>query len=179
MIFLSCLLRSVYVPLNMCSLMHTFTNLSSFYPRPGSGSSSGSSSSSSSSHHHAHSSSSTGSQATPYSSSKGGHHQHGGPSSQQKSSYDSRSPQQLDIAKALLDLPGGSRSPARGGAYSASSSQKSSPSKSRSPATTKKKMSSSSPGEREGYYPCNRCGRYAKSVCVQIMSGSGMHMRIL
>ena len=85
---------------------------------------------------------------------------HGGSSfyPQQKLSYDSRSSQQLDIAKALLDLPGGSRSPARGGAYSASSSQKSSPSKSRSPATTKKK-SSLSPLDRDGYYPCNKCGR--------------------
>ena len=133
----------------------------SFYPRPSSGSSSSSghsssSSFSSSSHHHP-STTSTGSQISskPHAPS-------------QKSSIGSHSPQQLDIAKALLDLPQ-SRSPARGGgAYSSStSSQKSSPSKSRSPATTKKKMSSSSPGEREGYYPCNRCGRYGvRCFCV-------------
>lgn len=119
-------------------------NHHSFYPRPSSGSGGHSSSSS---HHHS-STSSTGSQISTFSSKQHSH--------SQKSSLDSRSAQQLDIAKALLDLPQ-SRSPARG--PFSSSSQKSSPGKSRSPAT-KKKMSSSSPGEREGYYPCNRCGRY-------------------
>ena len=41
-------------------------------------------------------------------------------------------------------------------------SPKPSPGKQRSP--PKKKMSSSSPGEREGYYPCNRCGRVFTKV---------------
>ncbi|KAL5464065.1 hypothetical protein EMCRGX_G033024 [Ephydatia muelleri] len=41
-------------------------------------------------------------------------------------------------------------------------SPKPSPGKPRSP--PKKKMSSSSPGEREGYYPCNRCGRVFTKV---------------
>lgn len=45
-------------------------------------------------------------------------------------------------------------------------SPKPSPGKQRSP--PKKKMSSSSPGEREGYYPCNRCGRYL--ACFKIVA---------
>ena len=52
-------------------------------------------------------------------------------------------------------------------------SPKPSPGKPRSP--PKKKMSSSSPGEREGYYPCNRCGRSAGNLVVAKM---GVHLRV-
>ena len=66
-----------------------------------------------------------------------------------------RSQQQLELARALLELPQ-PRSPAQSAGYH-TPSPKPSPGKSKSPG--KKKMSSSSPGEHEGYYPCNRCGR--------------------
>ena len=75
---------------------------------------------------------------------------------------ESRSQQQLELAKALLELPQ-PRSPARGMGYH-TPSPKPSP-KSRSPGGgVKKKLSSASPGEREGFYPCNRCGRVFTKV---------------
>ncbi len=72
---------------------------------------------------------------------------------------ESRSQQQLELAKALLELPQ-PRSPAKGISFH-TPSPKPSP-KSRSPGV-RKKLSSASPGERDGFYPCNRCGR---CVCV-------------
>lgn len=63
----------------------------------------------------------------------------------------------LELAKALLELPG-SHSAAKGLNYH-TPSPKPSPGKGKSLVAPKKKLSSSSPGEHEGYYPCNRCGR--------------------
>jgi len=71
-----------------------------------------------------------------------------------------RSQQQLELARTLLELPQ-PRSPARSAGYH-TPSPKPSPGKTKSPG--KKKMSSSSPGEHEGYYPCNRCGRVFSKV---------------
>ncbi|XP_064402519.1 nascent polypeptide-associated complex subunit alpha, muscle-specific form-like isoform X3 [Halichondria panicea] len=71
-----------------------------------------------------------------------------------------RSQQQLELAKALLELPR-PRSPAKGMSYH-TPSPKPSP-KSRSPGV-RKKLSSASPGERDGFYPCNRCGRVFTKV---------------
>ena len=64
----------------------------------------------------------------------------------------------LELAKALLELPG-SHSIAKGLNYH-TPSPKPSPGKGKSLVAPKKKLSSSSPGEHEGYYPCNRCGRW-------------------
>lgn len=72
---------------------------------------------------------------------------------------ETRSQQQLELAKALLELPT-QRSPARGGVNYHTPSPKPSP-KGRSSPGVRKKLSSASPGEREGFYPCNRCGRYS------------------
>ena len=75
-------------------------------------------------------------------------------------SFSCRSAHTLELARTLLELPQ-PRSPARSSSYH-TPSPKPSPgtlvAKSKSPG--KKKMSSSSPGEREGFYPCNRCGRW-------------------
>ena len=78
---------------------------------------------------------------------------------------ESRSQQQLELAKALLELPQ-PRSPAKGISFH-TPSPKPSP-KSRSPGV-RKKLSSASPGERDGFYPCNRCGRYVVCVCVRVV----------
>lgn len=69
---------------------------------------------------------------------------------------------ELELARALLELPGSHASVPRGMSYH-TPSPKPSPGKGKVLAGPKKKLSSSSPGEHEGYYPCNRCGRY---VCV-------------
>lgn len=68
---------------------------------------------------------------------------------------------ELELAKALLELPGGNQSSSsstKSVGYH-TPSPKPSPGKGKGLMGPKKKLSSSSPGEHEGYYPCNRCGR--------------------
>ena len=65
---------------------------------------------------------------------------------------------QLEIAKTMvMDLPQ-PRSPAHS-LGSHTPSPKPSPSRGKSSLVRSKKACSSSPADREGYYPCNRCGR--------------------
>lgn len=68
---------------------------------------------------------------------------------------------ELELAKALLELPGSHSSipssKSLGGYHTPS--PKPSPGKGKGVTGAKKKLTSSSPGEHEGYYPCNRCGR--------------------
>ena len=104
---------------------------------------------------HHHPSTSQPSTSKPHTTHHHPHHPHHPHTSHYYYSKEQRSQQQMELARALLDLPQ-PRSPARSGGYH-TPSPKPSPGKSRSPA--KKKLSSASPGEREGYYPCNRCGR--------------------
>ena len=69
---------------------------------------------------------------------------------------------ELELAKALLELPGGSQASSSSSSKSLgyhTPSPKPSPGKGKGLVGAKKKLSSSSPGEHEGYYPCNRCGR--------------------
>lgn len=70
---------------------------------------------------------------------------------------------QLEIAKTMvMDLPQ-PRSPAHS-LGSHTPSPKPSPSRGKSSLVRSKKACSSSPADREGYYPCNRCGRVFHKV---------------
>ena len=69
---------------------------------------------------------------------------------------------QLEIAKTMvMDLPQ-PRSPAQN-IISHTPSPRPSPSHGKSSLIKSKKVSSASPSDREGHYPCNRCGRLANS----------------
>jgi hypothetical protein len=68
-----------------------------------------------------------------------------------------------------LELPGGGHSANRSLTYH-TPSPKPSPGKGKPLAGPKKKLSSSSPGEHEGYYPCNKCGRYEMILFVGVAS---------
>lgn len=66
---------------------------------------------------------------------------------------------ELELARALLELPGSQSTTSTKSMGYHTPSPKPSPGKGKAVSGTKKKLSSSSPGEHEGYYPCNRCGR--------------------
>ena len=69
---------------------------------------------------------------------------------------------QLEVAKTMvMDLPQ-PRSPAHSLAAH-TPSPKPSPGRVRSSLVRSRKANSSSPADRDGFYPCNRCGRYV--VC--------------
>ena len=71
---------------------------------------------------------------------------------------------EVELAKALLELPGSHSTTSTKSLGYHTPSPKPSPGKGKGLSgggggSSKKKLSSSSPGEHEGYYPCNRCGR--------------------
>ena len=67
---------------------------------------------------------------------------------------------QLEVAKTMvMDLPQ-PRSPAHSLAAH-TPSPKPSPGRAKSSLVRSRKANSSSPADRDGFYPCNRCGRYA------------------